>query len=276
MKKYLFFGLLVAVIFSVSVVLAGKSDNTLVSAINDKVDVSIVIPEHAIEVADNVFSLGETTDVDGRMVQGFMFMHDDRRGNAKPDGTPGGGKGGGKKDGGGNKCYAFLAKGAKWKETEPYITGIGVDLTLIETSLDAWDSKVSFDIFGIGTSGTTDGADTISPDGKNEVEFVNLGPTNTIAYTVVWGIFSGPPGGRELVEWDAVFNLDYAWSSSGEAGKMDYQNIATHEFGHAVGLGHPDDSCTEETMYRYADYGETKKRTLEQPDIDGIQRMYGM
>jgi hypothetical protein len=55
---------------------------------------------------------------------------------------------------------------------------------------------------------------------------------------------------------------------------MDYQNIATHEFGHAAGMGHPAGSCTEETMYGFAQSGETKKRTLAAGDIAGIQKQY--
>jgi len=141
---------------------------------------------------------------------------------------------------------------------------------------------LNFNIFGDGTSGSVDGADEVSPDGKNEVEFVNLGKTNTIAYTIVWGRFSGPPGGRELVEWDAVFNSDYSFGNAGPTNEnnlgdisvMDYQNIATHEFGHALGLSHPDSTCVEETMYAYADYGETKKRTLNPGDIAGVNELY--
>ena len=55
---------------------------------------------------------------------------------------------------------------------------------------------------------------------------------------------------------------------------MDYQNIATHEFGHGAGMSHPSDSCTEETMYRFAQSGETKKKTLNAGDIDGIKSLY--
>ena len=104
--------------------------------------------------------------------------------------------------------------------------------------------------------------------------FENLGDDGPIAFAIVWGIFSGPPQGRKLVEWDAVFNSDYDWSLSGEANKMDYQNIATHEFGHALGLGHPESTCTEETMYAFASFGETKKRTLELGDIAGVNELY--
>jgi len=227
---------------------------------------TVIIPAHAVQVADNVFSLGQARDVDGRIVEGFMFI-DDRKANAKPP-WAGGGKGGGE------KCFALFAKGASWKTTEPYVTGSGVNLALTETSLNTWDSEVDFNIFGTGASGTTDGADDVSPDGNNEVMFENLGATNTIAYTIVWGRFGGPPFARELVEWDAVFNSDYAWSETGEANKMDYQNIATHEFGHSLGLTHPDSACTEETMYAFASFGETKKQTLEAGDVAGVNELY--
>jgi len=33
--------------------------------------------------------------------------------------------------------------------------------------------------------------------------------------------------------------------------------------------------CTEETMYRFATEGETKKRTLNTGDITGIKKLYG-
>ena len=55
---------------------------------------------------------------------------------------------------------------------------------------------------------------------------------------------------------------------------MDFENIATHELGHAMGMAHPADSCTEETMYRFASSGETKKRTLNAGDIAGIKGLY--
>ena len=250
---------------------------------------TVIVPPHAIEVAEGIYSLGQARDVDGRVVEGFMFI-DNKKENVNPNAVCGNGicEGGEKKScpadcaGGGeppatSTCFSVFAKGARWKETELYMTGSGIDTTVTETSLNTWDSEVPFDIFGPrNVSGIVDGRDELSPDGKNEVDFDDLGSGGTIGVTIVWGIFIGPPSGRELVEWDASFNNQYTFGNydPGDPTMMDYQNIATHEFGHSLGLSHPDDTCTEETMYRFGDFNETKKRTLEAGDIAGVNELY--
>ena len=108
------------------------------------------------------------------------------------------------------------------------------------------------------------------------VYFGDVEDSNAIAITIVWGVFRGAPSSRELVEWDQIYDdVDFDWSMSGEAGKMDFENIATHELGHSMGLGDLYTSdCSDQTMYGYASEGETNKRTLESGDITGIQELY--
>ena len=237
---------------------------------------TVTITSNAIEVAPGVFSLGTAIDVDGRIVEGFMFVY--RKENAKP---PWAGGGNGK---GGSTCYTFLAKGAKWKSLESWIVNPvnnqDLDSNFVFSNLAAdiqkWEDKSLTNIVGDG-SATNNSliADTASTDGVNEVYFGSIADPGVIAVTIIWGIFYGPPSGRELVEWDQVYDqVDFAWSATGEAGKMDFENIATHELGHAVGMGHPDNTCIEETMYAYADYGETKKRDLNTGDTAGINALY--
>jgi hypothetical protein len=56
---------------------------------------------------------------------------------------------------------------------------------------------------------------------------------------------------------------------------MDVQNIATHELGHSLQLVDLYKSCNSDlTMFGYAGYGETEKRTLESSDEDGIRYIY--
>lgn len=234
----------------------------------------------------DVLALGSALDPgSGKVVEGYAFIHYDKK-PAKPGDKPG--KGGG----GGSACYAYLANGAKWKSAESWVMNTvnsrslnGADLFDTQAvALAKWEdaadgtvgSGPGYNIFGGGSvTSTALVADTSSPDNQNEVYFGNISSSGAIAVTIVWGIFAGPPQGRELVEWDQVYDdVDFDWSLTGEAVKMDFDNIASHEDGHSAGMDHPDDSCTEETMYRFGDYGETKKRDLNAGDIAGVNALY--
>ncbi|MBI4053215.1 MAG: matrixin family metalloprotease [Candidatus Diapherotrites archaeon] len=275
MKNRLIIGLFLALTLLMATALAGKPNLTpaLANVNPSKGQAEVVIPENAVEVAPGIFSIG-TAVSNGKTVEGLAFV-DYVKGFAR------GGKGGT----GASSCYGFLARGAKWKTVEPYVVNpdntSGVDTALIATNLAAniakWETAAGKDILGEGSVTTeTLAADTTSPDNQNEMYFGSISEPGAIAVTIVWGIFGGPPQTRELVEWDQVYDqADYAWSATGEAGKMDFENIATHELGHSVGLSDLYEStCAEQTMYGYADYGETKKRTLEAGDIKGIQELY--
>jgi len=250
---------------------------------------NIRIPEHAIQIAENVFSLG-STKVDGKIVQGFLFVRY-QEGFAKPSGTPG--KGNDKnKDTSDFQFYELMGKGVSWKTKEDYIyDSVTIDVTskaTIETSFATWEF-LGFDIFGTGAQGTIDGLDYQAPDTKNEIFFDNIEDAGVIAMCIVWGVFGGPPPFRELVEFDIVFdNTEYSWGDATlNPVVMDLENIATHEIGHALGLADlylsmydttdPEvlNTVTEQTMYGYADFGEYNKRTLESGDIAGVNALYG-
>lgn len=240
----------------------------------------VTIPETAVEVTPGVFSLPLSLDpVSGQIVEGVLFIH---RSPSRQNQTPS------SRQTKSPKCYSYLARGAKWTTVEPWVVnpantrGLTADFVLSNLTSDIakWEDaadgvvgdSAGVDILGTGVSTSTLlSADTSSPDGKNEVFFGNISETGTIAFTIVWyNRFT-----KQLVEWDQVYDeVEYDWSASGETGKMDFENIATHELGHSVGMGHPSDSCIEETMYRFSTSGETKKRTLNAGDVAGINELY--
>ena len=232
------------------------------------------LPSTAIEMAPNIYYLGSSNDRDGRQVEGYAFIHRyNKLGNyAKPPKSP-------------DSCYTFLSRGAKWRVLEPWIVNPantrGLEADFIAGNLGSdvgkWETAATKDILGEGAAiADVLVADTQSPDGNNEVYFADVDSPGAIAVSIIWGIFAGPPQTRELVEWDQVYDdTDYDWSSTGEATKMDFENIATHELGHSVGLGDLYQSaCAEQTMYGYAGFGETKKQTLEAGDIAGAVKLY--
>lgn len=232
----------------------------------------------------NVISLGSAVDPGtGKIVEGFAIIHR-KDSSAKPSGA-------GSKT---TTCYTYLAKGAKWKMVEPWLINptntrnldpVTVS-NLVSSGISKWEdgsdgivgNSSGADVLGAGL--TTDlplVADTSSPDNQNEVYFADVSDPQTIAVTIVWGIFSGPLGGRQLVEWDQIYDdVTFDWSADavGVAGKMDFDNIATHELGHSVGMGDLYNTCSDETMYGYSTNSETKKRDLNSGDVTGINGLY--
>jgi hypothetical protein len=269
-------------IFAASVVISLLAMGGLVFAKPDFASVQLSTPGTSRSLvlptpADNspVIALGSALDPGtGKVVEGYAIIHY-RSANAKPS----------QKGRGVSACYTFLASNAKWKTLEPWMVnpansrGLVADFVLnnLAGDIGKWEDAALANILGDGSSTTNPlVADTTAPDNQNEVYFANVSTQGAIAVTIVWGIFGGPPFGRELVEWDQIYDdIDYDWSSSGESTKMDFENIATHELGHSVGLGDLyTSSCSEETMYGYAGFGETKKRDLNAGDIAGVNKLY--
>lgn len=257
----------------------------------------IEIPARAVEVAPDVFYLGQTVEK-GQVLEGYMYIH--RKDNFVKPGTE---CGNGVCEIGENAkkcpadcsdtpvpedstCYGFLSKGAMWKAEENYLfnpmnsRGMSEILLvdLLANDIATWETAAEkFNIVGTGFY-TRESlvADTVSTDGKNEVYFADIDSPGAIGITITWGIFGGAPKNRQLVEWDQVYDdVDFDWSTDGAADKMDFENIATHEIGHAIGMNDLyTNDCSQETMYGYASEGELNKRTLEIGDITGIKLLY--
>jgi hypothetical protein len=144
-------------------------------------------------------------------------------------------------------------------------------ISAVFNSAETWDTATSKEL----TDGyTIDYTATYGVQNyENAIVFGDYPTEGVIAVTTVWY----NPATKAIVEFDIMFDTDWTWGDAMiDTTKMDLQNIATHELGHGVGLGDVYDTvCSHVTMYGYSDYGETIKRTLEQPDITGLQILYG-
>lgn len=140
----------------------------------------------------------------------------------------------------------------------------------IQTAAEKWDASTSEELFN--NPQINGKAKWGVFDGVNAITFSQF-QKGVIGQTRIWYYPD------QIVEFDMKFNTVYLWADCATAvctKKMDLQNIAIHEFGHTIGL---DDNyytiCNQATMYGYSGYGETFKRTLEQPDITAEQALYG-
>ena len=150
--------------------------------------------------------------------------------------------------------------------SNPYGFSSSTVVNTLTASANTWDVQTSFQVFYyVGTTTRTAGV----RDGHNVVSWGSY-QAGVIAVTYLW------TRGKRVLETDTRMNTYYSWSVSGEAGKMDVQNIMTHEFGHWTGLADLyNDADYWLTMYGYGNFGETYKRTLGLGDILGLQKVYG-
>ena len=123
-----------------------------------------------------------------------------------------------------NSYYELL--GYKWYATISYYINpsnrYGFSTTnvvnTITTSANTWDAQTSYAVFSYkGTITRAAG----KRDGYNVVAWGSY-QAGAIAVTYIWYI------GSQILETDMRLNTYYKWSLTGEAGKMDVQNIVTH------------------------------------------------
>jgi len=196
-----------------------------------------------------------------------------------------------KPPGGENSYFKLIAGGVKWRSTATIeVNPTNSDLSsksvldAVTVSAEEWDDGqysgwggVSPNLFQVNTKLSEKTYDDLAwtsgkLDGANTLVWGNYPTSGVIAVTIMWYNTAT----KTMVEFDMVFDTDYAWSISGEAGKMDLQNIATHELGHGAGLSDLySNAAYQETMYGYSDFGEVSKRDLYAGDIQGITRLYG-
>ncbi|MEM7825482.1 MAG: matrixin family metalloprotease [Candidatus Aenigmatarchaeota archaeon] len=178
----------------------------------------------------------------------------------------------------GGSCTKLL--GVKWKTLpinyviDPKNYDKNLVIEAISKAVEEWDLHTTKELF--------DGYDVSDGewgvlDYKNVYTFEEYSNDNVIAVTRIWYTRIT----KEIVDYDVLFNTYYGWydcnktSCTEENRGMDLQSIALHETGHGIGLADVYSSaCSYVVMYGYSSYGEVQ-RELTNPDIIGLQRLYG-
>ena len=93
----------------------------------------------------------------------------------------------------------------------------------------------------------------------------------TLAVTQNWFRSTG-----ELIDSDVLFNTTHSWSTYAgpqRPGVIDLHRVALHEFGHVLGLGHPDEHGQFVNAIMNSKADDTDR--LQADDIAGIRAIYG-
>ncbi|MFC1707650.1 matrixin family metalloprotease [Planctomycetota bacterium] len=125
-----------------------------------------------------------------------------------------------------------------------------------------------------------DGVKQARNDGNNVVIFDENNSTGLFSgasfVVAITPVFFDTASGR-ILDADIVFNgANHSFTTrpgaTGESGKYDIQNIATHEVGHFVGLDHS--AVHGATMVPYATPGETRLRSLSSDERAALRTVY--
>jgi hypothetical protein len=170
---------------------------------------------------------------------------------------------------------AYVASGPTWNMSQVpyYVNTTNLDLpgasveAAVRSGADTWptQSGAAFRFSFAGQSLQT----TMTNDGVNLVVFRNASSGSTIATTYWWS------SGLRILDADIVFwdgGFTFYSGSTGCSGGFYIEDIAAHEFGHALGLGHS--ASTAATMYFSISSCNTGNRVLDADDIAGVRALY--
>ena len=176
--------------------------------------------------------------------------------------------------------YAYSTFGGKWTSFPVvlYVNPANRDVSTsaavsaIQTALTAWNTQ-SGSAFRYSYGGAVSDTAT-AHDYRNVVFFRDASNGGVIATTYSWWS-STRMLDSDVVFWDGGFKFYTGTSGCTTSVPSAYiEDVATHELGHALGLGHS--SASDATMYSTYTMCTQTKRTLAADDIAGAKALYGL
>ena len=142
-----------------------------------------------------------------------------------------------------------------------------------EDALNIWNQYLVHMQFAVNRNSIVPPADT---DANTSVTMSNTiyGDTfgnGTVAVTLV------SPRDATLVEADVIFNNAYdydCYRGPLQGGLMDFRRVALHEFGHVLGLDHPDQANPKQTVSAIMNSTISNIDSLRTDDINGAHTIY--
>jgi hypothetical protein len=173
--------------------------------------------------------------------------------------------------------HAYVTNGHVWKSHQVpyYVNPVNLDIpetdivTAVQSGAANWPNQSRAD-FSFSYSGRSS-ATAVASNSHNDVFFRNESNGSTIAVTYWWYDGTGYLVDADILFYDGGFAF---FGNNGTCSAGQYvQDIATHEFGHALGLKHTD--VTTATMYPSTTSCSQGWRSLDTDDVAGVEALYG-
>jgi hypothetical protein len=183
-------------------------------------------------------------------------------------------------------CFGYSLQGYSWNRNRtvlihlslpqgggPYTDGSATLNASAEDALNLWNQYLVHMQFAVDRN-------SILPPSGND------GNTSVTMASNVYGESFGSgvlaitlvtPRDQNLIEADVIFNNKYQFDSyRGQLlpGVQDFHRIALHEFGHIVGLDHPNQAKPPQTVVAIMNSTVGNIDSLQQDDIDGAKSIY--
>lgn len=142
------------------------------------------------------------------------------------------------------------------------------------SALSTWNGYLNRSRFAAvnGTAGRGSDGDLVNQVFFDSTYYGSSFGRDTLAITTRWTL-----GGTQRVEADVVFNTAFQWDSYRgnvrSSNVWDIRRVALHEFGHALGLDHPDEKGQNVVALMNSVLGNLDSLTAD--DIAGAQSLYG-
>jgi hypothetical protein len=144
--------------------------------------------------------------------------------------------------------------------------------TVAEHSLSQWNGVLGSVSFFVSRDSTASRAEL---NGRNNVfwddeVFGEPFGDSTLATASTWS------RAGVIIESNVVFNTAFSWDSyrgSRRSNLVDFKRVATHEFGHVLGLGHPDEHGQSVNAIMNSRVSDID--SLQTDDANGARAMYG-
>ena len=177
--------------------------------------------------------------------------------------------------------YSWLPTGTRWRATDipvHVVLSLGSQWTsAVRDALDEWNGAGARFSFRSATTSVREVPSCSEPDYRNIVVFstshcgMSWGP-GTLAVAHQWFDSSD----NHYLDVDVIFNSNYQWDiyrGPRRPGVIDLRRVAIHEFGHMLGLDHP--NRPGQSVRAIMNSTVTDVDTVQADDIAGALGIYG-